>query len=81
MSQGTENQVLEPPAPVSVPAPDVSLEIPDFSRRTSRPLLGGVLWTFGALFWAYLVMGELVVSLEFNEALATAIVAAALGFS
>jgi len=30
-------------------------------RRVPRPLLGVSLWCFGALFWSYLVVGEIVV--------------------
>lgn len=81
MSQSSENPFLEPTPPVPVPAPELSLEKPNFFRQKSRPLLGGVLWTFGALLWAYLVMGELVVHFELNEVLAVLVVAAVLGIS
>jgi hypothetical protein len=71
--------------PVAVPAPvpelDVLVEQPDFNAQQGRPLLGGSLWTFGALLWAYLVMGELVVNAELNEPFAMLIVTAALGIA
>jgi hypothetical protein len=44
-------------------------------------LLGAALQAFGALLWAYVVFGELVVGLEFPELLATLLVAAAFGLT
>ena len=38
-------------------------------RRASRPLIGASLWCFGALFWSYLVVGEIVVWTALPEAL------------
>lgn len=84
MSQDDQNPTETTFAPVAVPAPvpdfDVVLEPPNFGPQ-GRPLLGGSLWVFGALLWAYLVMGELVVNLEVNEAFAMLIVIAASGIA
>jgi hypothetical protein len=41
----------------------------DFKARPSRPMLGPSLWLFGALLWAYVVAGELVVRSSFPEPL------------
>jgi hypothetical protein len=41
----------------------------DFKARPSRPLLGPSLWLFGALLWAYVIVGELVVRSGFPEPL------------
>jgi hypothetical protein len=72
-------------APAAVPQPDVDTTAIDSawpeaatppSRR--RPLLGPSLWIFGVLLWAYVVLGELVVTLDFPELLAVLIVLSAL---
>ena len=47
--------------------------------RVQRPLVGVSLWCFGALFWAYLVVGEIVVWTAVPEALGVLAVMGAFG--
>ncbi|HKO52106.1 MAG TPA: hypothetical protein VJV79_30560 [Polyangiaceae bacterium] len=48
-------------------------------RRVPRPLVGVSLWCFGALFWSYLVVGEIVVWTAVPEALGVLAVLGAFG--
>ncbi|HWA77913.1 MAG TPA: hypothetical protein VG937_36515 [Polyangiaceae bacterium] len=41
----------------------------DFKAHPTRPVLGPSLWLFGALLWAYVIAGELVVRSGFPEPL------------
>ena len=55
---------MEPTAPSAAFAPSPQgLPLDGWVRpyRAQRPLLGASLWCFGALFWSYLVVGEIVV--------------------
>jgi hypothetical protein len=63
--------VLEPVSP----PPSVELT-PEF-RASVLPIVGPALWIFGALLWAYAVIGELIVQLEFPELVGVVIVLAA----
>ncbi|HYP97224.1 MAG TPA: hypothetical protein VER96_01035 [Polyangiaceae bacterium] len=49
--------------------------------RVQRPMIGATLWCFGALFWAYLVVGEIVVWTAFPEALGILAVLIAFGLA
>lgn len=50
-------------------------------QRVQRPLVGATLWCFGALFWSYLVAGELVVWTAVPEALGVVAVLSAFGLA
>ena len=50
-------------------------------QRVQRPIIGATLWCFGALFWAYLVVGEIVVWTAFPEALGILSVLIAFGLA
>jgi hypothetical protein len=50
-------------------------------QRVQRPLIGASLWCFGALFWAYLVVGEIVVWTAVPEALGILAVLIAFGLA
>lgn len=66
--------------PVVAPAPLPSSELsPEFRARAPSLIVGPTLWTFGAFLWAYAVMGELVVQLDFPEVVGWIIVLAAVG--
>ena len=41
----------------------------DFKARETRPVLGPALWLFGAMLWAYVIVGQLVVEEGFPEML------------
>jgi len=80
------------PPPFAQPAPMVAppLEPPAFEAaafaapmrtRRGRPVLGASLWIFGALLWAYVVMGEWVLKFELPEAFAALAVLAAAGMA
>jgi hypothetical protein len=61
----------EPPIPVE-PAPlprGIQLDPWVRPQRVPRPIVGASLWSFGALFWSYLVVGELVLWTAAPEAL------------
>lgn len=83
MSDVVEAQAVPVIAAPAVEAPVLAppMPIPNFKPRPSRPLLGGALWIFGALFWAYLVMGELVVTLELSEVIGFVAVLVAVGLA
>jgi len=70
---------LEPP-PVAPPLPDVPFETLVRADR-GHPVLGPSLWTFGALLWAYLVMGECVLSFGLPEAVGAVMVLLAYGLA
>jgi hypothetical protein len=62
---------VEPTAPRAEPAQlPQSLPLDPWvqPQRVQRPLLGASLWCFGALFWAYLVVGEIMVWTAVPEA-------------
>jgi|SRR6188768_1673034 len=62
----------EPTAPLAEPAPmPQALPFDGWvrPRRVQRPLVGATLCCFGALFWSYLVVGEIVVWTAVPEAL------------
>jgi hypothetical protein len=50
-------------------------------RRVQRPVLGATLWCFGALFWSYLVVGEIVVWTAVPEAFGVLAVLATFGIA
>lgn len=75
---------LEPTAPPVAQAP--ALQNAPFDgwvrpHRTQRPLLGASLWCFGALFWSYLVVGEIVVWTAVPEILGILAVLATFGLA
>ena len=66
-SPGTPQMGVEfPPAAVG-PEPQLLPDRQLFRQRRARPLLGPSLWIGGALLWAYVVMGEWVVTIELPE--------------
>lgn len=69
------------PQPPPVEPPSQGLQLDPWVRplRMQRPLLGVSLWCFGALFWAYLVVGEIVVWTAVPEALGVLAVMGAFG--
>jgi hypothetical protein len=65
----------EPPVatvvpPVAAPSPQLAYAAVPFGSPSDQRLLGPALWVAGAVLWAYSVLGELVVNLEFSEGLA-----------
>lgn len=58
------------------PATDLAL-----TARRGHPVLGASLWTFGALLWAYVVMGEWVLRFQLPEAMGALTVIAAYGLA
>lgn len=66
-----------PPIPAALP-PDFT---PAFRARPGRALLGPSLWVFGVLSWAYVVVGELVVSLGLPELLGALLVLSSAGYA
>ncbi len=62
------------PLPPAAAMPDLSWGKP---QRPPRPLLGTTLWSYGALLWAYLVAGEIVVWTAVPELLGVVAVLAA----
>jgi hypothetical protein len=81
----TSGSDISAPAPAAVPQPEVDTAAIDSAwpeaaapPRRGRPLLGPSLWIFGVLLWAYVVLGELVVTLDFPEPLAVLLVLSAL---
>ena len=70
----------EPPTePLPAPPPFQDLDPWIRPRRIQRPLVGVSLWCFGALLWAYLVVGEIVVWSAVPEALGVLAVLGAFG--
>lgn len=66
-----------PPPDMAPPAPPAfALEIP---TRRGHPVLGASLWIFGALLWAYLVVGEWVLRFHLPEGVGALVVIAAYG--
>jgi len=72
----------EPTAAPPAPAPQALL-VDGWVRpqRVQRPLVGATLWCFGALFWSYLVVGEIVVWTAVPEALGVIAVLSAFGLA
>ena len=57
------------PPPPFVPVPNAPHLFTDqFRGRRGRPVLGASLWIFGAVLWAYVVMGEWVLRFDLPEA-------------
>src|SRR5262245_47420086 len=71
-------ELLQPDAP-EPQAPPQALEPFHFRGGTQRPVLGPALTIFGVWVWAYAVVGQLVVALEFPEALGFLGLLAAIG--
>ena len=74
----------EPTAPLAEPAPmPQALPFDGWvrPRRVQRPLVGATLCCFGALFWSYLVVGEIVVWTAVPEALGILAVLGAFGLA
>lgn len=69
---------MAPAPPLSVPIAPVDL-VPRF--RSGYPVLGASLWIFGALLWAYVVMGEWVLRVGLPEVLGALAVIAAYGLA
>lgn len=63
-------------AAAPAPTPDAQPSLPpaNFQQRKPRPVLGSSLWVGGTLLWAYVVMGEWVLTIELPEPLAWLIV-------
>jgi hypothetical protein len=70
---------IAPPPPIEPPFQGFPLDPWVRPRRVQRPLLGVSLWCFGALFWSYLVVGEIVVWTAVPEALGVLAVLGAFG--
>ncbi|MEI9947759.1 MAG: hypothetical protein WDO74_01980 [Pseudomonadota bacterium] len=60
---------IAPPQPIEPPFQGFPPHAFVAPRRVPRPLLGVSLWCFGALFWSYLVVGEIVLWTAVPEAL------------
>jgi len=71
----------EPTAPAPAEPPFQGLTLDDLVGpwRVQRPLVGVSLWCFGALFWSYLVVGEIVVWTAVPEVLGVLAVMGAFG--
>ena len=68
------------------PPPPIHLEVASplaaaFRPRSTHAVLGPSFWVFGALSWAYVVIGELVVSLGLPELLGALIVLSSTGYA
>lgn len=86
MSEPTQPPALEPsrelepsaaahyPPPPPIPAEPPQQIAASFRAHATYPLLGPSSWVFGALTWAYVVVGELVVNLGLPEALGVLLV-------
>lgn len=66
-----------PPGMVALPP---ATDLAPTARR-GHPVLGASLWTFGALLWAYVVMGEWVLRFQLPEAMGALTVIAAYGLA
>jgi len=74
--------IAPPPPAAGPPQPALAWPPDNFARRrVPRPLLGVSLWCFGALFWSYLVAGEIVVWSAVPEALGVLAVMGAFGLA
>jgi len=68
------------PPPPFAPVPNAPhLFTEQFRPRRGRPVLGGSLWVFGAVLWAYVVMGEWVLRFDLPEAWGALVVIASYG--
>lgn len=65
--------------PETLPRLDVPLAIPDFRGHKRGSVVDATLWSFGALLWAYVVAGELVVGVNLPEPMALLAVLVAFG--
>jgi len=90
MTDAHSGEPLPPLAQPAAPLPPAiepaqlfqGLPLGNFTRRrVPRPLLGVSLWSFGALFWSYLVVGEIVVWTAVPEALGVLAVMGAFGIA
>jgi hypothetical protein len=86
MTDQDSREPLPPTAEPSAPPPPLEPPFQGFPldpwvrpRRIQRPLVGVSLWCFGALFWSYLVVGEIVVWTAVPEALGVLAVLGAFG--
>lgn len=87
MSEDNEMQTVDaapplqypppPPIPAALP-PDFA---PSFRERPTHGVLGPSFWVFGVLSWAYVVVGELVVSLGLPELLGALLVLSSTGYA
>lgn len=84
----TDVPVVPRQGPPSVPPPGfppsgadaaTGLAPEAFAQRRRFPVLGASLWIFGALLWAYLIMGEWVIHLKLPEGVGVLVVAIAYG--
>ena len=70
------------PPPPFAPVPNAPHLFSDqFRGRRGRPVLGGSLWVFGAVLWAYVVMGEWVLRFNLPEAWGALVVLATFGLA
>lgn len=70
------------PPPPFAPVPNAPHLFTDqFRGQRGRPVLGGSLWVFGAVLWAYVVMGEWVLRFDLPEAWAALVVLASYGLA
>jgi len=87
----TDQDSREPLPPLAGPTAPASPAEPAFQglllddlvgpQRVQRPLVGVSLWCFGALFWSYLVVGEIVVWTSVPEVLGVLAVVGAFGLA
>ncbi len=78
---GQLTSLSEPaPAPEVQLGVDLALDTP-FVAVAEHRLLGPSLWVSGALLWGYVVLGELVVNIGFEEGLAVIALFGVLGWS
>jgi len=70
------------PPPPFAPVPNAPHLFTDqFRVPRGRPVLGGSLWVFGAVLWAYVVMGEWVLRFDLPEAWGALVVLASYGLA
>jgi hypothetical protein len=86
VSDTSETQPPEVVPPQYPPPPPIPLEVPvefspAFRQRPRHALLGPAFWVFGALSWAYVVVGEIVIGLGLPELLGALIVLATAGYA
>lgn len=86
MSEPIEPSVLDPAPAAHYPPPPLPLDPPEhaaaaFRAPVAHPLLGPSFWVFGTVTWAYVVVGELVVSLGLPELLGLVLVLSSTGYA